>query len=66
MQREQRYGKMDETRDFFISYNQADRDWAGWIAWEGIVNLFAQRKHIAELKRGKRGESNQEQRILRS
>ena len=25
---------MDETRDFFISYNQADRDWAEWIAWE--------------------------------
>jgi hypothetical protein len=35
---------------------------AGW----GIVNLFAQRKHIAELKRGKRGESNQGLRMFRS
>src|SRR4051812_43722234 len=23
----------DETRDFFVSFNQADRDWATWIAW---------------------------------
>ena len=23
-----------ETRDFFISYNQADRRWAEWIAWQ--------------------------------
>lgn len=22
-----------ETRDFFISFNKADRDWAAWIAW---------------------------------
>jgi tetratricopeptide (TPR) repeat protein/nucleoside-triphosphatase THEP1 len=22
-----------ETKDFFISYNRADRDWASWIAW---------------------------------
>jgi len=21
------------SRDFFISFNKADRDWAGWIAW---------------------------------
>jgi hypothetical protein len=21
-------------RDFFISYNQADRTWAEWIAWQ--------------------------------
>ena len=21
-------------KDFFISYNQADRAWAEWIAWE--------------------------------
>lgn len=21
-------------RDFFVSYNQADRDWAEWIAWQ--------------------------------
>ena len=20
--------------DFFVSYNQADRDWAEWIAWQ--------------------------------
>jgi hypothetical protein len=33
---------------------------------EGIVNLFAQRKHIAELKRGKRGESNRGLRMFRS
>ena len=24
---------MSETRDFFISYNKADRQWAEWIAW---------------------------------
>ncbi len=23
----------DGKRDFFISFNQADRDWATWIAW---------------------------------
>jgi hypothetical protein len=23
-----------QTRDFFISYTQADRAWAEWIAWE--------------------------------
>jgi hypothetical protein len=22
------------VKDFFISYNQADRAWAEWIAWE--------------------------------
>jgi hypothetical protein len=22
------------TMDFFVSYNQADRDWAEWIAWQ--------------------------------
>ena len=25
---------MQEQKDFFISYNQADRAWAAWIAWE--------------------------------
>ncbi len=25
---------MDQRRDFFISYTQADRAWAEWIAWE--------------------------------
>ncbi len=24
---------MSEKKDFFISYNQADRRWAEWIAW---------------------------------
>ena len=23
----------DGRRDFFVSFNQADRDWATWIAW---------------------------------
>ena len=23
----------DGTRDFFVSFNQADRAWATWIAW---------------------------------
>ena len=26
--------KMDRSRDFFISYNSADRQWAEWIAWQ--------------------------------
>ena len=26
-------GSADETRDFFVSFNQADREWAAWIAW---------------------------------
>jgi hypothetical protein len=21
-------------KDFFVSYNRADRDWAEWIAWQ--------------------------------
>ena len=25
---------MAETKDFFISYTKADRDWAEWVAWE--------------------------------
>jgi tetratricopeptide (TPR) repeat protein len=25
---------MDEPRDFFVSYTQADRAWAEWLAWE--------------------------------
>jgi tetratricopeptide (TPR) repeat protein len=25
---------MEQPRDFFISYNQADRVWAEWIAWQ--------------------------------
>ena len=25
---------MGETKDFFISYTKADRDWAEWVAWE--------------------------------
>lgn len=25
---------MDTDKDFFISYNKADRDWAEWIAWQ--------------------------------
>src|SRR3954451_25281076 len=24
----------EATRDFFVSFNQADRTWATWIAWE--------------------------------
>ncbi len=24
----------DEPKDFFISYNKADREWAEWIAWQ--------------------------------
>jgi len=24
---------MAESRDFFVSFNKADRDWAAWIAW---------------------------------
>src|SRR5437868_4807301 len=24
----------DTTKDFFISYNKADRAWAEWIAWQ--------------------------------
>jgi hypothetical protein len=23
-----------KTKDFFISYNSADRQWAEWIAWQ--------------------------------
>ncbi|MGZ8880428.1 MAG: toll/interleukin-1 receptor domain-containing protein [Halobacteriota archaeon] len=23
----------DDKRDFFVSFNQADHDWATWIAW---------------------------------
>ena len=23
----------DDRRDFFVSFNQADREWATWIAW---------------------------------
>ena len=26
-------GRMAVSRDFFISFNKADRDWAAWIAW---------------------------------
>jgi hypothetical protein len=25
---------LDEQRDFFVSYTQADRAWAEWLAWE--------------------------------
>src|SRR5919202_940448 len=24
---------MPDVRDFFLSFNQVDRDWAAWIAW---------------------------------
>ena len=24
---------MPDVRDFFVSFNQADRAWAAWIAW---------------------------------
>jgi hypothetical protein len=24
----------DQQRDFFVSYTQADRAWAKWLAWE--------------------------------
>jgi tetratricopeptide (TPR) repeat protein len=27
-------GKPDQQRDFFVSYTQADRAWAEWLAWE--------------------------------
>ena len=26
-------GSVDDKRDFFVSFNQADREWATWIAW---------------------------------
>jgi hypothetical protein len=26
-------GAADDRRDFFISFNRADRDWATWVAW---------------------------------
>src|SRR4051795_5013323 len=26
-------GAPDDRRDFFVSFNQADRAWATWIAW---------------------------------
>jgi TIR domain len=26
--------KPDQQRDFFVSYSQADRAWAEWLAWE--------------------------------
>lgn len=26
--------KSKQTKDFFVSYNKADRQWAEWIAWE--------------------------------
>ena len=26
------YGR-EAVKDFFVSYNKADRDWAEWIAW---------------------------------
>jgi putative transposase len=38
----------------------------GSVRREGIVNLFPQRKHIAELKREERGESNQGLRMFGS
>src|SRR3954451_20950744 len=31
----------DGRRDFFVSFNQADRDWATWIAWVLEANGFA-------------------------
>ena len=27
-------GTSDDRRDFFISYNRADKAWAEWIAWQ--------------------------------
>jgi hypothetical protein len=27
-------GEPDQNRDFFVSYTQADRAWAEWLAWE--------------------------------
>ena len=29
-----RVDKQDQQQDFFISYSQADRTWAEWLAWE--------------------------------
>src|SRR6266545_7367538 len=29
-----RLDKPDQQRDFFVSYTQADRAWAEWLAWE--------------------------------
>jgi hypothetical protein len=29
-----RVDKPDQQRDFFVSYTQADRAWAEWLAWE--------------------------------
>src|SRR4051794_13118765 len=31
----------DDRRDFFVSFNQADRDWATWIAWELEANGYS-------------------------
>src|SRR3954447_13247235 len=34
----------DDRRDFFVSFNQADREWATWIAWvlENGYSVFFQ------------------------
>ena len=29
---------MTEKRDFFISYNSADKAWAEWIAWHLVLH----------------------------
>jgi tetratricopeptide (TPR) repeat protein len=42
--RGRRLDKPDEQRDFFVSYTQADRAWAEWLAWElnaaGYTTVF--------------------------
>jgi hypothetical protein len=32
---------LDDTRDFFVSFNQTDRAWASWIAWVLEANGFS-------------------------
>jgi hypothetical protein len=55
-----------EAKQFATFTDQIKRVQAQIKEREGIVNLFAQRKHISELKRGERGESNQGLRMFRS
>jgi hypothetical protein len=31
---------MPDKRDFFISFNKADSNWAGWIAWTLELNGY--------------------------
>jgi formylglycine-generating enzyme required for sulfatase activity len=59
-------GSTDDKRDFFVSFNQADREWATWIAWVleeagysvffqdwGFKGSFIEQMHQASLRTGR-------------